>query len=62
MTDRFDIVRSWGRSAADHAVHRVKETRIVSAAALLYGCYDPDCRTESAGRLGNGTCSLRWSC
>ena len=35
MTDRFDIVRSWVRSAADHAVQRVKETRIASAVAQL---------------------------
>ena len=35
MTDRFDIVRSWVRAAADQAVQRVKDARIVSAAAQL---------------------------
>lgn len=35
MTDRFDILRSWVRVAADHAVRRVKDARIVSAATQL---------------------------
>lgn len=35
MTDRMDIVRSWVRAAADHAVQRVKDTRIVNVAAQL---------------------------
>jgi hypothetical protein len=28
MTDRFDIMRSWVRLAADHAVHRITRTKV----------------------------------
>lgn len=35
MTDRLDIVRSWVRTAADHALQRVKDARIVSVATQL---------------------------
>ena len=35
MTDRFDIVRSWVRVAADRAVDRINGTRIASVTKLL---------------------------
>jgi hypothetical protein len=35
MTDRFDIVRSWVRAAADHAVRRVKDAKLISVATQL---------------------------
>jgi hypothetical protein len=36
MTDRFDIVRSLVRAAADRAIDRVKETRVASATLQLF--------------------------
>ena len=35
MTERFDILRSWVRLAADHAVERVTGTRLASTAKQL---------------------------
>jgi len=35
MTDRFDIVRSWVRVAADRAVHRVAGTKIAAVTKQL---------------------------
>jgi hypothetical protein len=35
MTDRFDIVRSWVRAAADRAVDRINSTRIASVSKQL---------------------------
>lgn len=35
MTDRFDILRSWVRTAADRAVERVTGTRVASIARQL---------------------------
>ncbi len=32
MNDRFDILRSWVRAAADRAIDRAKDTRLASAA------------------------------
>lgn len=35
MTDRFDIVRSWVRLAADQAIHRITGTKFASVTRLL---------------------------
>lgn len=35
MSDRFDVVRSWVRAAADHALERFKDTRVASVASQL---------------------------
>lgn len=35
MTDRLDIVRSWVRTAADHALQRFKDSRVINVAAQL---------------------------
>ena len=35
MTDRFDIVRSWVRTAADRAVHRITGTKVASVTKQL---------------------------
>ncbi len=35
MTDRFDILRSWVRTAADRAVERIGETRLATATKQL---------------------------
>ena len=35
MTDRFDIVRSWVRVAADRAVGRLRGTKLASAGKQL---------------------------
>ena len=35
MTDRFDLVRSWVRTAADRAVHRITGTKVASVTKQL---------------------------
>jgi hypothetical protein len=35
MTERFDIVRSWVRTAADRAIHRITGTKVASATKQL---------------------------